>query len=339
MKDASYGATTMPHSFSNELYSDIRTEHTKLNKLITSRLPLCLPPYQETPCAYAQGLAVFGVLFERFEEEIIRCITDTRLNLDEDTIQIVDHLNIPGLRRTDRLHQDLAHISFHDNWSRNLLSSPAHFATIARASAAVNTSLSKVKDKPHVLLAYAWAMYLALFNGGRWIRSQLEITKHERTIDETSLLYWSGPPILSFWHFDDTRDGGDIHDKFKRNLEKAAGRLAEHQWVEVKEEAKSVFDLCEKLVLILDEAAEERIRAEEALKGPPYSISGQLWYLWTCGSVIASVWVSVVWLWKDSSPPLLYWYNAAAHMLVGFSMWAWSRYLSPLASAKDGKID
>jgi len=47
--------------------NDCRALHTNLNRLITSRLPLALPPYANDPALYATGLVHFAHIFLTFE--------------------------------------------------------------------------------------------------------------------------------------------------------------------------------------------------------------------------------------------------------------------------------
>ena len=42
--------------------------HTEVNRLITSRVPLALPPYSPNPFLYLQGLTSISQLYFSFEE-------------------------------------------------------------------------------------------------------------------------------------------------------------------------------------------------------------------------------------------------------------------------------
>ncbi|KAH7402928.1 hypothetical protein BKA66DRAFT_404002 [Pyrenochaeta sp. MPI-SDFR-AT-0127] len=61
------GAPRLPVSLSGEINTATRTLHTALNRLITSRLPLALPPNTTDPTLYATGLLHFAHVFLTFE--------------------------------------------------------------------------------------------------------------------------------------------------------------------------------------------------------------------------------------------------------------------------------
>jgi hypothetical protein len=92
-------------------------------------------------------------------------------------------------------------------------------------------------------------MYLALFNGGRWIRRQLVSAGSN---------FWKGDAFpLSFWDFGD--GSGEEEDealklRFKDSLLAASSLLTEAEKEDVIEEAKRLFDMCSEMVLFLDEA-------------------------------------------------------------------------------------
>jgi heme oxygenase len=112
----------------------------------------------------------------------------------------------------------------------------------------IKSSLTK---KPHVLLAYAWTMYLALFNGGQWIRKQL---------DSAGAEFWLGEAFpLSFWEFAGTAhahvEGEPLKDVFKTGFAAAASHLTDDERQDVVEEASQLFDLCSEMVGFLDRNA------------------------------------------------------------------------------------
>lgn len=60
-------ATPLPVSLPGEINTATRTLHTNLNRLITSRLPLGLPPYTSDSTLYATGLLHFAHIYLTFE--------------------------------------------------------------------------------------------------------------------------------------------------------------------------------------------------------------------------------------------------------------------------------
>ena len=116
-----------------------------------------------------------------------------------------------------------------------------------------------IKTQPHLLVAYAWCFYMAIFSGGRWIRGKLTAAGDSfwtRSIprDATSE---SGIPLqqrgLSFWSFAGDEDGEDVKAEFKRRLAAAEDLFTPDQRAEVVAEAQTIFRRCAMLVDELDE--------------------------------------------------------------------------------------
>lgn len=113
-----------------------------------------------------------------------------------------------------------------------------------------------VHEKPWTLLSYAWCFYMAIFSGGRWIRAELlkagpdfwQMSKEEPTHGSTNFPTRG----LSFWHFPGQYDGEDVKAEFKARLAAADMLLTPDERVDIIEEAKTIFQLCETLVEELD---------------------------------------------------------------------------------------
>lgn len=190
-----------------------RPIHTQLNRLILARLPLALPPYTTNPSTYVSGLlhiAPIYITFETLWQTILDAprlpttlkpsfnfgidacdpehpIIDSKspINLPATDIPVLlhapkvcsrthsllAHLRLPGLLRAGRLRADI----------RVLTGTPEHkideqLEAVSQdgklADFIAHTKLS-VETNPHVLLAYAWVLYMALFSGGRYLRASL----------------------------------------------------------------------------------------------------------------------------------------------------------------------
>jgi len=112
-----------------------------------------------------------------------------------------------------------------------------------------------ILEKPHLILSYTWVMYMALFNGGRWIRDQLRQAGPE---------FWGAhnptpsPTIhcLSFWEFEGEHDGEDVKDDFKARFSTTAAALNDTERQEVIEGSVKVFGTCSWMVECLDKQAQ-----------------------------------------------------------------------------------
>ena len=94
--------------------------------------------------------------------------------LDPRVPTVLAAIRVPGLERSASLHRDLVALT---GWS-------LHTVTEHLDDAAESPVLAEflhhirhaVASRPHVLVAYAWVLYMALFSGGRVIRAALERT-------------------------------------------------------------------------------------------------------------------------------------------------------------------
>ena len=110
-----------------------RTLHSQLNKLITSRLRQCLPPYANTPHIYATGFSYFAQVYLAFEEAWDAAVDSTHCGPtkpDESWIAVEPYAELQaaerlrhdpharllcflrdlrpaGLARSERIHYDL----------------------------------------------------------------------------------------------------------------------------------------------------------------------------------------------------------------------------------------
>jgi heme oxygenase len=188
-----------------------RPIHSQLNKLIIARLPLALPPHTTNPSTYVSGLLHIAPIYITFESLWQSLLDATplpttlvqpfpfqvdhkpdlcpepktnplltppgtppsdKLKVCPRTQQMLSHLHVRGLLRSDRLRSDI----------RVLTRTPAHeieqqLAVVAlkgRLADFIAHTKKAVEAKPHVLLAYTWVLYMALFAGGRILRKLLK---------------------------------------------------------------------------------------------------------------------------------------------------------------------
>jgi hypothetical protein len=184
-----------------------RAAHSKLNKLIIARVPLAIPPRAADPSTYAAGLlhiASIYVTFESLWQNILDCppLSSThegRANScpeenpklaprsnsvvtndeepDPPTVferlrSVLSRLYLPGLMRSNRLRADLGHLTgWPDHVVEEQLRAVGQTGRLAEFLAHMKRG---VQNRPHVLLAYAYILFMALFAGGRFIRASLE---------------------------------------------------------------------------------------------------------------------------------------------------------------------
>lgn len=246
-------------SISAQINAVTRKQHTELNRLIIDRLPLALPPNASDPALLGQGLAAFAQIFFAFEESWQQ-IEDGSHPLNKydpdraheyDVCSNLAFLRPNGLVRSPRLRRDLEHIA--KRTKKNV-----------RQGAFEKKLAQQVRDtvnaKPHMLIAHAWVMYMAIFSGGRWIRQQFAGAGKE---------FWTGEPQtvpseknektevqnlpgFSFLSFEGDQDGEDIKAEFKTRLAEAETMLTAEERQDVVQAAQELFEQCIGLVGELD---------------------------------------------------------------------------------------
>lgn len=199
---------------------------------------------------------MFGHIFLTFEQAINEVLLETS---DDETrarhIRLLQTLRTEQLPRTEALKRDYKTLS-----DRLRLRNPGIAIVEKRvqeqAAESTRHILENIGSKPHTALAYTWTMYLALFNGGRWLYKQLaspgpgfwlEPTNKEQsdTIIEA----------LSFWRFETSPQDPQAEElklEFKGKFEEASNTLTDEERHEVVEEAVKLFELCLNLINGLD---------------------------------------------------------------------------------------
>ncbi|KAJ9157068.1 Heme oxygenase-like protein [Coniochaeta hoffmannii] len=257
-----------------------RSVHTRLNKLILLRLPLAIPPRADGPSAYTQGILHIAPLYISFESLWHAALHAHESNNNPSVsprpssphpfpfqsgsdnpppgphpsrriYTILNQLFIPGLLRSSRLRSDLRALT---GWSDAALQSHLEeAASTGRLGEVVSHIRRSAVKRPHVLLAYAWVLYMALFSGGRFIRATLECagradgfwTDGQRRAEAVPV---HGP--LDFFHFPTPQDGEDLKHEFKQRLADVGGLLTEDEREDIVREAVCIF---ENLILVINQ--------------------------------------------------------------------------------------
>ena len=261
------------------LIGGLRAYHKHLNRLIIARLPQALPPEVCTPSLYVIGLQRFAIIYLCFESLWTEIIDIQPLEasqaIDHRVFSALKHLYLPDLLRTETIRSDISYL-------------------LQKSSDAVHEELASLQGthlqgfidhfeqtcavKPHVLIAYAWVMYMALFNGGRWIRSQVVAARdsawsHQQSLGMGSNSYIEKNAGTSFWHFAGEEDGDDIKEEFQNRLVDIEGLLSIKQRQDIIDEAQQIFLHLTLLVEELDAIAAAHPKEEDTpSKDLPWSI-------------------------------------------------------------------
>ncbi|KAK5312025.1 hypothetical protein LTR70_008458, partial [Exophiala xenobiotica] len=268
------------------------------------RLPKCLPPHASDPTAYHLGIITYGQIFVALELGIDRVLSGPLQGsvARERQVRILKTLHTAGLARTRKLKHDTNTLSSRILSRKDPSSADAlrQIEDKVRADAVARTRYitERIEQNPYLALAYAWTMYLALFNGGRHIQRALKRPGREFWLTEND----TGSDkidVLSFWHFEaateEDLEADQLRLEFKSRFDKACQLLTDFEREGVIKEAEGIFELCMELVLFLDgvmveyECRTQNIvsRTEDKRK-PPRASAGGTWYD-TMSSAIAPV--------------------------------------------------
>lgn len=291
--------------------------HTRLNKLITTRLALALPPYSTSPKLYAQGINTFGEIYLVFENCWQFRSNDTQGKAragevgewsqhEREVRQWLCDLVPSGLWRSQDVQDDVETLETLTGLDLDVAQSPELLA--------FTEHIYKItKEKPHVLVAYAWIMYMAVFSGGRWIRQQLIDAGpafwgfHTESEQLNFDLGRDATQGFLIFFFEGRQDGEDIKADFKRRLERAEELLTPEERSDIVSEAQIIFEHCISIVEGLDKQLDtqsqlskiEQAKADATLRSATRTSS-----TWSLGLLLASISVALlsffVWLWINT---------------------------------------
>lgn len=208
-------------SISESIAAATRVAHSRLNKLIIARLPLALPPQVPNPSLYVSGLlhiAPIYITFERLWRDILEKSKAASLPADavtqnssdnensvgkestrspqvkdetgpapanERICSIVEGLFLDDLMRSGPLKSDVTAMT---GWTEQQVEEQLQSASqTGRLALFLNHMERSIEDKPHVIIAYSYIFFMALFAGGRFIRA---------TLESAGPAFWSQPPSL-----------------------------------------------------------------------------------------------------------------------------------------------
>lgn len=185
-------------SLAHQISVGIASSHTKINRLILDRMPRAVPPHTDNPSTYITGLLHIGAVYIAFES-----LWQNILGIHSDIAPIpytYPFSNDPSQHdETPRITERTRHILKTAYWSdmlraariksdiRTMTGWPNHVVDDQIRSVGTSGRLGKftlhiraaVTAKPHLLLAYAYSLYLALLSGGSYIRTELMYLKSD----------------------------------------------------------------------------------------------------------------------------------------------------------------
>ncbi|KAG5926921.1 hypothetical protein E4U42_002797 [Claviceps africana] len=249
-----------------------RPVHAKLNKLIIARLPLALPPVTTSPLAYATGMMHVAPIFRAFEaawSDLLEKPDPSKVS--QHLLAMLRSLHLPGLMRADRLEADVRSVmGWTDAELREHLDRVGETGHLGDFTSHIKRA---IESKPHVLVSYAYILFMALFAGGRFIRATLESAgedfwqgrldgrdsqqQQQQLKRDDEELEASSPPTqgmpLRFFHFNTPMDGEDLKQEFKQRLAGAEDGLGYQKKRDIVQEAICIFENLTLVVAQIDD--------------------------------------------------------------------------------------
>ncbi|KAJ4863850.1 heme oxygenase domain-containing protein [Trichoderma breve] len=285
-----------------EMVAATRELHTRVNRLVVSRLPLALPPQASDAGPYISGLLHFlpvYMTFEKLWQDIIpdslpkeAALDGERPKISERMHTILKELRIPQLFRSDILRADIKSMT---GWSDDILDNQID---VIKRKGKLCAFISHIKqiipDEPHTLIAYSYNFFMALFAGGRFIRASFEKAGDE---------FWETVPMpikpamepcrpkstapsplepaydlaeahqqsqtpLQFWRFNTAEDGEDLKRDYKQVLLKWEGELSPWEREDIVRESAIIMENIESIVGHLDSIFAEGQEEEPSIQIP-----------------------------------------------------------------------
>lgn len=185
-------------SLAHQINTAITSSHTKINRLILDRMPRAVPPQTDNPSKYITGLLHFGAVYTAFEslwQDILGIHSeiapipytypftndnshhDKATQITDRTRHILEVAYWPTMLRAARIKADIQTMT---GWPGHVVDEQIRsVGTSGRLGKVLLQTQESVNAKPHLLLAYAYCLYLALLSGGSYIRTELMYIKSD----------------------------------------------------------------------------------------------------------------------------------------------------------------
>ncbi|GMF07303.1 unnamed protein product [[Candida] boidinii] len=220
-------AKTDVGALGNRINMATRDLHDKIDKLMTLKFALAI----RDPKIYRQGIQLFYHLFVAIEKCLFR-----EMENNTKYSEMLQNVYKPAMLRTEKLRQDL--MFFYND-------KPEKFeeAILPEQIEFVNHIYKTTADKPYLLLAYMHVLYLALFAGGRLMKSQ--VCRSLYLFPQVEGKSFEDIVTLgsNFYNFD-TDDNESLRIIYKRDYElNTRNFLTEAEKQEIIDEAQYIFQM------------------------------------------------------------------------------------------------
>ena len=167
---ATVPAPTDVGALANRINFHTRDAHNKINAYMSVRLAFAL----KHGFVYRQGILAFYYIFQAVEQELDRLMLHPQTEKEQQMQNVLKQVWMEDFRRTDKIFQDLT-----------MLYAPEYPSEAGLRLFVENNQLppvlgqfvdsihQTVRNEPCTILAYCHVLYLALFAGGKVMRSNI----------------------------------------------------------------------------------------------------------------------------------------------------------------------
>ncbi|SCU81425.1 LAME_0B07030g1_1 [Lachancea meyersii CBS 8951] len=161
-------APTDVGALANRINFHTRDQHNKIDGQMSVKFAFAM----KHGFIYRQGILAFFYIFQAIEQEIDRILAQAHTEEEVQTRNILKQFWVDDFRRSDKILQDLELLYAKECPSRTqLLEFVQHNVLPAEQQGFVDYVHQGIQTSPTTVLAYCHVLYLALFAGGRVMRS------------------------------------------------------------------------------------------------------------------------------------------------------------------------
>ncbi|MCJ1438072.1 heme oxygenase [Xylographa pallens] len=282
--------TLKTHPFlQTEIHTTFRSHYSTLQAILARTLPHLVPPNSLSPHPYIHSLLSLAPLYLSLETSY-HSISLRAHQYPSLTIEFF-RLFPAGVLRRDRFYNDLATLLGEEGeWRLEVARERGSMVEFGERMERA------MKSRPHVILAYAWILYLPLLNAG-WVKGQLVAARERRWRLNPYLLPAERREErgLEVWCFE--RGAERMKEEFGRRLGALEGVISEQQRKEVLEEARALLGFCTRLANEVEREVRrmnfrKEGRVEAAVAGSVAIITHELpYWIWAVVMAVAG-WVT-----------------------------------------------
>ena len=229
-------------ALANRINFHTRDAHNKVNAYMSVRLAFAL----KHGFIYRQGILAFYHIFDAVEQELDRLLNDPQNDEERQMQHVLRQFWLEEFRRTNRIFKDLEVLySPEYSDSESLRNFVEHQPLAPQLQSFVDSIHSTVQQDSCTILAYCHVLYLALFAGGKVMRSNLY--RHTGLFPKFEYLTPKELVIRGTNFFTFSDEGSDAENKlrwkYKEGYELATRQeLSESQKTRILQVSSQIFD-------------------------------------------------------------------------------------------------